>query len=631
MGGFYGSIQVRTTDRAAVKAAAEAVATARKIRCLIGPEMNGWVGVYPEGSGQDGTVGQQLAERVGGYAIHLLVHDDDILAYWLWSDGQLLDRYHSSPGYFGEENRAGEEPLVGDPKQFAFVLDVAAQTKLAKLIDRDAKEVFEVERLRRLARLLGIENVLTSYEYFKEADGSPVKGRRLFIEIPADNKAAAKKAERAAAAKKIRDERKRLKSAGILLAHFNDAILVGGVQAVSGGFIRCPAPRYYDQPSSLQFCSAPWKAPALVGFDLPPKSNPFNVVTDWTGRRVAAGSDHAIRIWDWDGKNARHVTDVPTVQFASVFAISADGQLIAETRQSGANSNHEIVVHDIGTHRAVARIEIKGIQAVAFSPDGQAIVVAAEDLHWIDLSNTSDRRQFSLGDAVPTPIPTAAAKLRAATLAAAFVTKLGSAKRELASLNTMKIGGKLLTPEMIEQTTRLINSSLAQMEKRLLDLQEGRLPVVPPQRDVRVGSLGFSRDGRWLLCCTNKGLHVYETAAFSVEEVVVLRPIWTVKPPELTNSSEYTHVHAIVEEIDFPAVIFGGSGPHLMRLDLETGAVRSLVQVPGATFVTSLTMTPDGRYLGVGSRNDQAGSRKLDCYFQVWDYFRVRDNAAPFK
>jgi hypothetical protein len=46
MGGFYGSIQVRTTDRAAVKAAAEAVAKERSIRCLIGPEMHGWVCIW---------------------------------------------------------------------------------------------------------------------------------------------------------------------------------------------------------------------------------------------------------------------------------------------------------------------------------------------------------------------------------------------------------------------------------------------------------------------------------------------------------------------------------------------------------------------------------------------------------
>ena len=56
MGAFYGSVQVRSKDRDPVKAAAEEVARQRQICMLIGPVLNGWIGVYPEGSGQDGTV-----------------------------------------------------------------------------------------------------------------------------------------------------------------------------------------------------------------------------------------------------------------------------------------------------------------------------------------------------------------------------------------------------------------------------------------------------------------------------------------------------------------------------------------------------------------------------------------------
>ena len=61
MGGHYGSVQLRTTDRAAVLAAADAVCRERGIRCLVGPALNGWVGVYPEGHGQDHSVGEQVA------------------------------------------------------------------------------------------------------------------------------------------------------------------------------------------------------------------------------------------------------------------------------------------------------------------------------------------------------------------------------------------------------------------------------------------------------------------------------------------------------------------------------------------------------------------------------------------
>jgi hypothetical protein len=61
MGGFYGSVQLRTGDRPRVLAAAEAVASARGIKCLVGTVRSGWAGVYPEGSGQDETVDVQIA------------------------------------------------------------------------------------------------------------------------------------------------------------------------------------------------------------------------------------------------------------------------------------------------------------------------------------------------------------------------------------------------------------------------------------------------------------------------------------------------------------------------------------------------------------------------------------------
>ena len=45
MGAFYGSVQLRSEDRDGVKAAADEVARQRQIRMLIGPTLNGWVGV----------------------------------------------------------------------------------------------------------------------------------------------------------------------------------------------------------------------------------------------------------------------------------------------------------------------------------------------------------------------------------------------------------------------------------------------------------------------------------------------------------------------------------------------------------------------------------------------------------
>jgi len=64
MGGFYGSVQVRTEQRHKVLQAADAAAKRFGIRLLVGPNLEGWVGVYPENAGQDQAVGEFIAKEV---------------------------------------------------------------------------------------------------------------------------------------------------------------------------------------------------------------------------------------------------------------------------------------------------------------------------------------------------------------------------------------------------------------------------------------------------------------------------------------------------------------------------------------------------------------------------------------
>ena len=106
MGIFYGSVQVRTDDRSGVKSAAEKVARALHARLLVGPVINGWVGLYPDMNGQNEPIGAAIAEEIDADVLQLIVHDDDVFAYWLYSHGELVDSFWSAPGYFGEEYRA---------------------------------------------------------------------------------------------------------------------------------------------------------------------------------------------------------------------------------------------------------------------------------------------------------------------------------------------------------------------------------------------------------------------------------------------------------------------------------------------------------------------------------------------
>ncbi|HEV3116128.1 MAG TPA: hypothetical protein VGY58_03695, partial [Gemmataceae bacterium] len=104
MGSFIVNINVRTDQRQAVE---------RELRSLkpaaawVTGAANGWITVYEEQtSTQDDRWIRELTERVSAGvhvpAIAFLVHDSDVLCYWLFDDGRLLDEFNSCPDYFDD-------------------------------------------------------------------------------------------------------------------------------------------------------------------------------------------------------------------------------------------------------------------------------------------------------------------------------------------------------------------------------------------------------------------------------------------------------------------------------------------------------------------------------------------------
>ncbi len=141
MGAFHNSIQIKTRKRRSVISAVAALADKQGERYFVGPCLNGWVGVY-RSMGQHESIGEALAKELGGTVWQILVHDDDILMYWLWRQGELADSYHSNPGYFGGENRAAEESQTGDPDLLAQLVG-GSNSELRKLLDRENRPPFE--------------------------------------------------------------------------------------------------------------------------------------------------------------------------------------------------------------------------------------------------------------------------------------------------------------------------------------------------------------------------------------------------------------------------------------------------------------------------------------------------------
>jgi hypothetical protein len=132
MGGFYGSIHVRADSNQLIKRVLEMVAQKKKRKFYLAPPINGWVGVFPDGYGQDERLSKFIAKQLDYDVLHLMVHDDDTFCYWFYRNGNLVDEYNSHPGYFGEfVSRKKREKLKGNPDVFNDL--VTDHTKIPRI------------------------------------------------------------------------------------------------------------------------------------------------------------------------------------------------------------------------------------------------------------------------------------------------------------------------------------------------------------------------------------------------------------------------------------------------------------------------------------------------------------------
>lgn len=118
MGSFITNIHVRDADRNAV---IEALRSLGVVPAYVsGSPETTWISVFPEAGDQDDAalpeMARALSKALKRPVIAFIVHDSDILLYWLCADGEELDRYNSAPGYFADEETP---PEGGNPETLA--------------------------------------------------------------------------------------------------------------------------------------------------------------------------------------------------------------------------------------------------------------------------------------------------------------------------------------------------------------------------------------------------------------------------------------------------------------------------------------------------------------------------------
>jgi hypothetical protein len=177
MGSFYTNITLRGPDQARVLEALH------DRRCYVAETENSCTVVFDEANDQQNIqemveFSQTLSSKFDCVALALLVHDDDILVYFLFGNGELIDQYDSSPAYFDQsaslENNA---PAGGDAAKLAKAFDVADVQKLESILRQPSKNgyVFEFERHADLAEALGIPKsaVGMGFDYIAARDFPP--------------------------------------------------------------------------------------------------------------------------------------------------------------------------------------------------------------------------------------------------------------------------------------------------------------------------------------------------------------------------------------------------------------------------------------------------------------------------
>ena len=628
MGGHYGSVQVRSENREEVKVVAEQIAREKQIHILIAPPVNGWIALFPEGNGQDETVGRAVAEQLDADVLHLLVHDDDIFAYWLYRDRRQIDSYWSAPGYFGEENREKEEAMAGDPEAFRPLIgdDVA---RLRELLNRDTSMTFEYERLDRFGKLLKITNAVNAFEYLKEGERTGIKNWRQFVEVPAESVVSQSELRRQKR-KQIAAEQKRLKSAGLLLlVDTHKEELVYGC-AAGEGFLAAWLD-YRTSNVSFNLYNEPWDGPGSL--TLGNTDHVAGIASDASARRIAFSAGKRVSVWDLGPDGWIRVCDVPEKDSAVGIAISPDGKLLAHS------SRKEIVITRIHDSERVLRWATDAApQGLAFHPSGQWLAVSGKTLGLLAPGEAKPWRDLYVGGKCnPGAASTAMfrAKLKEMDLDA---LDKEFEKKKKATIDTtiamlLKAQGRSKAPldpaKEAETMKREMEEEFAEMKSRLVALKEGRLPPSPPQAREQIRCVGFSRDGRWFWCGTSVALRVYDWSTIprtSAADMPASK--WSFQLPGSASFEGGNEVYAIVEEPDAPAIAFGGGTGSLYRLDLITGETRELIRMGDNKFIVNLAMSADGRTLGAATYNTPAVEpRDQRQTWTIWSYSKLR---GPF-
>lgn len=155
MGAFYGNITVKGSGQ---EAAAKALA-GRK--ALVTPTLGQYTVVFDSVCDEQDTdaiqtLASKLSTELACDVFALINHDDDVLVFFVFDKGRLIDSYNSCPSYFDfGSSEKPKPPTGGNAKLLCGLFGVQKEQEVENIL-RSEKYAFQTERHQDLVEALGL-------------------------------------------------------------------------------------------------------------------------------------------------------------------------------------------------------------------------------------------------------------------------------------------------------------------------------------------------------------------------------------------------------------------------------------------------------------------------------------------
>ncbi|HTL30709.1 MAG TPA: hypothetical protein VL282_15875 [Tepidisphaeraceae bacterium] len=626
MGNWWGAVHFKTSEREAIRAAVGDLAVKRELKCLLGPEINGWVSVYPQDNGQDTAVAEALAAATKFDAFHLLLCDDDVFAYNFFRGGKLVDEYTSAPGYFSQKDRAAEETMSGRPDRYADLLVKPlpdAQSILQRKPPGEGGGFYAMQQFERFAAALGIKNADTAYEYFEEGERDNLKRVREFEHIPDRSAEKGAKREAKAALKRQLDG---LKAQGRLLGAYTGKkgeMPSAAIDPLGGGFLLSWMSTPMNKPSAIHRIAPPWptKPPAL---DLPGEGRIGSLTTSHDGRWLAffRHTQMSATLELWDLTTRQKVRDLPRNAMSMQF--SRNDRFLVQT------TYEQTQFIEIPSGNLLRSFPTQAAMRAIVHPSGKWLLIDQQtDLLLIALESDAAPKTLYLGGKsrlAEMVILHARKRFAAVDLEKHEKTLRANMDKAFAQVVEMmkRQGGKKGVPQMddaaIAKLTEDREKQIAQIMDGMRKAQAGEA-FGKAQANERISTMAFSADGRSLFCGTNLGLRVYDWEAILAGGEDVLHPRIAYQPTqtEPDKSLSLSYVYALAEDMHRNRLAFGAADGLLRFLDLETGEITGFLEMPDRATIIQMIFSADGTALGCACRSDLFEDSSITpMTFYVW-------------